>query len=116
MVIKDKIQAVKKNKTSKIVKPRPNVTILQNKWVYKTKRAHWNGIKRVIKYLKETLDYGLLYKSDSESSKLSVFSDTDSAGDEITRESIELREKYQPKFFNLENVKQQADIYIYETA
>ena len=99
LVIKDKIQAVKKNKTSTIVKLRPNVTILQNKWVYKTKRAHWNGIKRVIKYLKETLDYGLLYKNDSKSLKLNVFSDADSAGDEIRRESFGLREKYQPQFF-----------------
>ena len=51
------------------------------------RRAHWNGIRRIIKYLKGTVDYGLIYNSESECSKLSVFSDADFAGDEITRRS-----------------------------
>lgn len=52
-------------------------------------KAHSNGVKGVIKYLKGTLNYGLEYKqiNDINKFKILVFSDADFAGDCDTRKS-----------------------------
>lgn len=51
-------------------------------------KAHWNGIKRVIRYLIGTTNYGILYsKQNGSKSALVGFSDSDYAGDRATRRS-----------------------------
>lgn len=47
---------------------------------------HWNMVKRVFKYLKGTLQLGILYDSNS-NRELEAFSDADYAGDIATRRS-----------------------------
>lgn len=47
-------------------------------------KIHWNAVKRILKYLKGTVDYGLTYKTDVDL-KLLAFSDADYAGDIKTR-------------------------------
>lgn len=49
--------------------------------------ANWSQVKRILRYLKGTLNYGIVYKSHSESAKLLVFSDADYAQDSKTRRS-----------------------------
>jgi len=51
---------------------------------------HWVGVKRVLRYIKGTLDYGLLYKTtnrNGEVSDLRGYADADWAGDVTTRKS-----------------------------
>lgn len=47
---------------------------------------HWSGVKRMLRYLKGTMNYGLCY-SDNGSNQLVGFSDADWAGDLDTRRS-----------------------------
>ena len=47
---------------------------------------HWKGIKRILRYLKGTIDYGLVFTSDGENI-LYGYSDADWAGDLDTRRS-----------------------------
>lgn len=49
-------------------------------------KIHWNAVKRILKYLKGTVDYGLVFKANT-NLILSVFSDADYAGDIETRKS-----------------------------
>ncbi|CAB4023506.1 Hypothetical predicted protein [Paramuricea clavata] len=49
-------------------------------------KDHWIGVKRVLRYLKGTLDYGLKYSAD-ENPTLVGYSDSDWAGDINTRRS-----------------------------
>uniref|UniRef100_A0A1Y1MYL6 Retrovirus-related Pol polyprotein from transposon TNT 1-94 n=1 Tax=Photinus pyralis TaxID=7054 RepID=A0A1Y1MYL6_PHOPY len=49
--------------------------------------AHWNAVKRIIRYLKGTMDDGIEYKPTSHNRKLVGFSDADFAGDHDTRRS-----------------------------
>ena len=55
----------------------------------KPTQAHWNCVKRVIKYLKGTCSYGLIFgKNDlSKDAQFLAYSDADFAGDLITRRS-----------------------------
>ena len=46
---------------------------------------HWSGIKRIFRYIKGTLDYGLLFRSNN--NVLVGYSDSDWAGDTDTRRS-----------------------------
>lgn len=51
-------------------------------------KQHWIGIKRVLRYIKGTLDYGLIYKSsETNSIILEGYADADWGGDSSTRKS-----------------------------
>ena len=49
-------------------------------------KSHWTAVKRILRYIKGTLDLGLLY-SNGESVNLVGFSDADWAGDQNDRKS-----------------------------
>lgn len=49
-------------------------------------KVHWNAVKRIQKYLKRTIKYGLIFKASSDL-QLLAFSDADWAGDVDTRKS-----------------------------
>lgn len=49
---------------------------------------HWNAIKKIFKYLKDTKDYGIFYKSNSSNTDLIGYCDADYANDLETRRSI----------------------------
>ena len=49
--------------------------------------SHWSGIKRILRYIRGTQDYGLLFTTDDDGNKLVGFSDSDWAGDVDTRRS-----------------------------
>jgi len=48
--------------------------------------ANWTMVKRIIRYVKHTVDFGLYYKSNV-NFILSVYSDSEYVGDLITRRS-----------------------------
>ena len=48
--------------------------------------VHWVGIKRVLRYLKGTCNYGLVFVG-GDGDELTGFSDADWAGDLVTRRS-----------------------------
>lgn len=50
-------------------------------------QTDWIAMKRVYRYLKGTTNYGLLFQKNYKEKKLQVFSDSDFAGDPITRRS-----------------------------
>ena len=49
------------------------------------KEQHWNAVKKLMKYLKGSLNYGILFKSQGDGPV--SYSDADFAGDEETRRS-----------------------------
>lgn len=49
-------------------------------------KIHWNAVKRVLKYLKGTVDFGLIFES-KPNLELLAYSDADYAGDVETRKS-----------------------------
>lgn len=49
--------------------------------------THWNAVKKIMKYLKETIHYGLCYTS-SQQNKIEAYSDADFAKDTDTRKSL----------------------------
>ncbi|GBP26795.1 Retrovirus-related Pol polyprotein from transposon TNT 1-94 [Eumeta japonica] len=49
--------------------------------------SHWTAVKKILKYLKDTINYGLCYITSSKSSELIGFSDADYANDVTTRRS-----------------------------
>lgn len=49
-------------------------------------KERWNAVKRIIKYVKGTMEYGILFKPD-EPPSLKAYSDADFAGDRATRRS-----------------------------
>ncbi|KAI5682109.1 hypothetical protein M9H77_03337 [Catharanthus roseus] len=53
---------------------------------YATGKPHSEAVKRILRYAKETLDYGLLYKKTNEV-KVKRYCDADYAGDHDTRRS-----------------------------
>lgn len=66
---------------------RPDITYIVNnlsRHMQNPKICHWNAAKRVMRYLKGTLNYGLEYKEDK---SLESYSDADFAGDRETRKS-----------------------------
>ena len=68
---------------------RPNITFAVNlvsRYLEKPLIIHWNAVKRILKYLKGTFNYGLIYDS-SVKLKLCGYSDADYAGDTTTRRS-----------------------------
>jgi hypothetical protein len=50
-------------------------------------KEHWSGVKRVLRYVKGTMNMGLIYRKSSDFN-LHGFSDADWAGDEMTRKSM----------------------------
>ena len=50
-------------------------------------RTHWTAVKRIIRYLKGTLNYGILYKHSS-TDNLKGYSDSDFASDTSDRKSV----------------------------
>ena len=50
-------------------------------------KDHWIGVKRVLRYLKGTLKYGLKFTAHEEETELFGYSDADWAGDVDTRRS-----------------------------
>lgn len=51
------------------------------------KKAHWNALKRILKYIKGTVDFGIRFVRVGDSLKLVAYSDADFAGDKDTRRS-----------------------------
>ena len=51
------------------------------RFMSKPGKTHWEGIKRVLRYIKGTLSYGLLYTTSDEKVNLTGFSDADWEGD-----------------------------------
>ena len=49
--------------------------------------GHWMGVKRLLRYIKGTLNYGLKFTADGSEHDLYGFSDADWAGDVDTRRS-----------------------------
>ena len=49
--------------------------------------THWQGIKRVFKYLKRSIDRGITYKINSQDATFSMYCDSDWGGDNDTRKS-----------------------------
>jgi hypothetical protein len=49
---------------------------------------HWTALKRVLRYIKGTLDYGLVYSSTASSPGLLGYSDADWANDEASSRSV----------------------------
>ena len=56
-----------------------------SRYVDKHGQPHWNSVKRIIRYLKNTRDYGILYSKTQESEVIHGFSDSDFANDIDTR-------------------------------
>lgn len=49
---------------------------------------HWNAVKRIFKYLKDSKDHGLCYSHSSQPSEVTGYSDADYANDPDTRRSV----------------------------
>ena len=58
-----------------------------SRFVSKPESIHWNAVKRIFKYLKDTADYGIQYSNYSNQPNLVGFSDSDFANDTETRRS-----------------------------
>ena len=50
-------------------------------------KDHWIGVKRVFRYIKGTLDYGLIYSAKDNNTQIVGYADADWAGDVNTRKS-----------------------------
>ena len=72
------------------VSTRPDLSIavaILSQFMANPNKEHWSGIKRVLRYVKGTSHYGLMYRYSDEFS-LTGYSDADWAGDEATRKSM----------------------------
>lgn len=58
-----------------------------SKYLNRHDNSHWNAVKRIIRYLVGTVNYGILYESDINNLSLLGFSDADFASDIETRRS-----------------------------
>lgn len=68
---------------------RPDLSFAVNKasrYLEKPTKAHWNAVKRILKYLKGTVKYGIKFEKNSDN-HLKVYSDADFAGETETRKS-----------------------------
>lgn len=50
--------------------------------------AHWKHLKRILRYIKGTLDVGLVYRKNLEAPTVEVFADADWANDVLDRRSV----------------------------
>lgn len=69
---------------------RPDITYAVNyaaKFCEKPRSIHWTAIKRIMRYLQGTSDYGIVYQRQSSIPKLQGFCDADYGGDLDTRRS-----------------------------
>jgi len=57
-----------------------------SKYSSSPRNAHWEAAKRVVRYLKETINHGLIF-SKADNPKLTCFTDADWAGDQSNRRS-----------------------------
>ena len=58
-----------------------------SKFMSKPSVEHWKGVKRVLRYVQGTLDYGLMSSSEDTSTTSAGYADADWAGDVSTRRS-----------------------------
>ena len=58
-----------------------------SKYMSKPGKAHWEGVKRVLRYIKGTINYGLVFNADGNIPILCGYSDADWGGDVSTRRS-----------------------------
>lgn len=68
---------------------RPDITFAVNqasRYLEKPTTTHWRAVKRILKYLKGTINHGLRFKCDQKK-QLLAYSDADYAGDLETRRS-----------------------------
>ena len=69
---------------------RPDLSIavaILSQFMANPNKEHWTGVKRVLRYVKGTSNYGLVYRYSDEFT-LTGYSDADWAGDEATRKSM----------------------------
>ena len=69
---------------------RPDITYAVNhaaKFCETPRQIHWTAVKRILRYLKGTPDFGLLYKRHHSTPQLKGFCDSDYGGDIDTRRS-----------------------------
>lgn len=52
-----------------------------SRFMEKPRIEHWNAVKRVLKYLRGTTNYGITFSCNSRNTMLVVYSDADFAGD-----------------------------------
>ena len=58
-----------------------------SKFMSKPGKEHWQGVKRVLRYIQGTLKYGLMFSADGANPTLTGYSDADWGGDASTRRS-----------------------------
>ena len=58
-----------------------------SKYMSKPGKDHWTGVKRILRYIQGTLNYGLIFSADDSNNLLVGYSDVDWAGDLDTRHS-----------------------------
>lgn len=64
---------------------RPDIAYALNaasQYAESPRKVHWNAVKRILKYLKGTITYGIVYSA--KAPVLTVYSDADFAGDRTT--------------------------------
>ena len=69
---------------------RPDIAVavgVLSQYMSKPSKDHWTGVKRIARYLKGTLKYGLKFSVHEEEPELFGYSDADWAGDVDTRRS-----------------------------
>ena len=59
---------------------------LLSKYMEKPKESHWLAAKRILRYIKGTMDFGLLYSYNNDAT-LYGYSDSDWGGDQVERKS-----------------------------
>ena len=72
------------------VTTRPDIAAavgILSQYMSKPSKEHWMGVKRVLRYLKGTINYGIKYSSNKEEKDLVGYCDSDWAGDIDTRKS-----------------------------
>ena len=52
-----------------------------SKYMSKPGKDHWTGVKRILRYIQGTLNYGLTFSADDNNNLLVGYSDADQAGD-----------------------------------
>lgn len=58
-----------------------------SKFMAKPGKEHWQGIKRILRYVQGTLNYGLMFSTEGSDPTLTGYSDADWGGDLSTRRS-----------------------------
>ncbi|XP_045507484.1 secreted RxLR effector protein 161-like [Colias croceus] len=61
---------------------------LVSQFLHNYNESHWNAVKKIFKYLRGTIDFGLCYQCKPQTSDLIGYSDADYANDVISRRSM----------------------------